>query len=80
LTDPPDRRVLGWWCSGFDSEDRALLCALVESTTMGGAKSAIRRSWPEAPSKNLEWRIESEREATWTPGERFPMLMRATRP
>lgn len=86
LTDPPDIAVKGWWCSGYDSEDRATLCALVDSYSLSAAKGAVRRSWPEAPSRRVEWRIESEREADWLPGDRFPLSpwmkrrLRATRP
>ena len=73
LTDPPDARVMGWWCSGQDAEDRALLCALVEGRTMQEAKLGVRASWPEAPSVRCSWRIEQEREDDWTPGDRFPL-------
>jgi len=73
LTDPPDAAVIGWWCSGYDSEDRATLCALVESHSLTAAKAAIRRSWPEAPSQKQTWRIEEERERGWLPGDRFPL-------
>lgn len=73
LTDPPDARVLGWWCSGFDSQDVALLCALVRAANIDEAKAAVRASWPEAPSKRQGWRIEAERAANWLPGDRFPL-------
>jgi hypothetical protein len=81
LTDPPDERVVGWWCSGYDSRDRATLCALVNATNLAEAKAAVRASWPEAPSKRAAWRIEDEHEPAWLPGDRFPlsdwMLQRA---
>lgn len=73
LTDPPDPAVLGWWCSGFDSDDRAILCALVQANTLDAAKGAVRRSWPEAPGKRQAWRIEDEKHPTWMPGDRFPL-------
>lgn len=73
ITDPPDPRVLGWWCSGSDSHDRALLCALVQASNLNEAKSAIRASWPEAPSRRQQWRIEDERLGDWLPGHRFPL-------
>lgn len=73
LTDPPDARVLGWWCSGYDSQDRATLCALVTGRTMQEAKQAVRVSWPEAPRARGHWRIEEERDSEWTPGDRFPL-------
>lgn len=73
LTDPPDERVIGWWCSGYDSNDRATLCALVSASNIGEAKAAIRVSWPEAPSKGQSWRIEDERPADWLPSDRFPL-------
>lgn len=73
LTDPPDARVLGWRCSGYDSVDRATLCALVQGLTLRHAKQGVRRSWPEAPSPRASWRIENEVEPTWLPGDRFPL-------
>ena len=65
LTDPPVTGVLGWWCSGYDSEDRAVLCALVAANTVGAAKSLVRQSWPEAPARRASWRIESEQAVNW---------------
>jgi hypothetical protein len=73
LTDPPDGAVKGWWCSGYDSKERATLCALVDAASLTAAKNAIRRSWPEAPSARQVWRIESERDKDWLPGDRFPL-------
>lgn len=74
LTDPPADGVLGWWCSGYDHQDRATLCALVEANTMAAAKTVVRRSWPEAPSKRQAWRIEDEYPNGWCElGDRFPL-------
>lgn len=73
LTDPPDVRVIGWWCSGYDANDTAILCALVTAANIGEAKAAILVSWPEAPSKRQAWRIEEERPSDWLPGDRFPL-------
>jgi hypothetical protein len=73
LTDPPDSRVIGWWCSGYDCHDTAILCALVCAANLGEAKSAVRVSWPEAPSRGQSWRIEDEHAPDWVPGDRFPM-------
>lgn len=73
LTDPPDAGVIGWWCSGYDGDDRALLCALVRALNLSAAKSCILRSWPEAPARRTEWRIEEERASDWLPSNRFPL-------
>jgi hypothetical protein len=74
LTDPPQPAgILGWWCSGYDADDVALLCALVEASNLKAAKAAVRQSWPEAPSKQQVWRIENEHDATFRPGDRFPV-------
>ncbi len=73
LTDPPEPGVLGWWCSGYDASNYATLCALVEASTIQGAKAIVRRSWPEAPPKAEAWRIEDERLPDWLPGDRFPI-------
>lgn len=60
LADPLDPRILGWWCSGYDSQDRAVLLSLVKGTNLGEAKGAVRAMWPEAPSKRQAWRIQEE--------------------
>lgn len=73
LTDPPDTRVIGWWCSGYDSNQRPRLCALVRAGDLDEAKRAIRISWPEAPTTRQAWRIEDQRPSDWLPGDRFPM-------
>lgn len=73
LTDPPEPRVIGWWCSGYTASDHATLCALVQAETMEYAKKAIRASWPEAPGVRGNWRIDDERPQGWLPGDRFPL-------
>lgn len=48
LTYPPNESVLGWWCTGYDSKDRATLCAWVCAETVEGARAAVSKDWPEA--------------------------------
>lgn len=73
LTDPPRAGIIGWWCSGYDSDNVAILCALVQANTLRSAKAIIRQSWPEAPLKNQVWRIEDDYPTDWLPGDRFPL-------
>lgn len=74
LTDPPVEGILGWWCSGYDTDNRPLLCALVSANTLISAKALIRQSWPEAPPKKASWRIEQEHPLDFVPGDRFPLM------
>lgn len=50
LTFPPNDAILGWWCTGFDSDDNAMLCALVASE----AWDAILKDWPEAKRRFVQ--------------------------
>lgn len=69
LTDPPHPQVLGWWCSGYDSTGQPIICACVEAVSEDDAKTYVGISWPEATS----WRFIEERDAAWTPNDRFPL-------
>lgn len=69
LKDPPNEAVLGWWCSGYDSDDNATLCAGVLATSDKVAKKNVRMDWPEA----REWRFCTVQEKGFTPGDRFPL-------
>lgn len=55
LTDPPNEAILGWWCTGFDSEDHAILCAAVIGKTEAAAKKLVAKDWPE--SRSASWRF-----------------------
>ena len=79
---PPNDQILGWWCSGYDSEDNAMLCACVvgEGETVGDqmrhATAAIEKEWPEATAAEQNengWRFFEQREANWQPNDRFPL-------
>lgn len=72
LTDPPNENVLGWWCSGYDSSDQAVLVALVQGENEHNAKTAIAADWPEQKPSN-GWRFFREVARDFTPGDRFPM-------
>ena len=69
ITDPPTKRILGWWCSGERADGTAVLCALVDAQTEGEAKRAVGVSWPD----DVEWRFFNECPADWLPGDRFPL-------
>lgn len=68
-TYPPNGAILGWWCSGYDVNDGAVLCALVAARSEASAKAAIVKDWPEAS----EWRFCEGRGSAWTPGDRFAL-------
>jgi hypothetical protein len=69
LTFPPNIRVLGWWCSGYDSDDVPQLCAIVDAPSQNDAFEAISKDWPEAE----RWRFCDEKPADWLPNNRFPL-------
>lgn len=66
---PPHEPVLGWWCSGYDSEDNATLCALIEAADEKAAEEVIKKEWPEW----TEWRFIEPRDHDFRPGNRFPL-------
>lgn len=69
LTDPPQPNVLGWWCSGYDADETAILCAVVVAASEGQAHAAIKVSWPEAE----RWRFCESCADDWRPRDRFPL-------
>lgn len=47
LTFPPNEGIIGWWCSGYDSDDNATLVALIEAESKESVEKAIKLDWPE---------------------------------
>ena len=74
---PPHHSILGWWCSGYDTEGHAILCACVEAKDAAAASSAIIHEWPEVKEliKSGEgWRFYNRNVSeAWRPGDRFPL-------
>lgn len=68
LTLPLPAAIRGWWCSGYDSDDNATLCALVKAESEDDAKALICQFW-----KPGYWRFCEERGDDWLPGDRFPL-------
>ena len=76
LNDPPNEAILGWWCSGYDPEDNATLCAAVDAPDASKACLAIFAEWPEAKNEMRAkgWRIYRHGLGDdWLPGDRFPL-------
>jgi hypothetical protein len=70
LSDPPkNQAVIGWWVSGYDSQDHACICALVTASSDTDAMSVVATDWPE--SKSAAWRFCHERTPPYIPGDRF---------
>jgi len=69
LSYPPNEKVLGWWCSGYDGEDRSILCATVAGSSETEVAEAIRADWPEFDG---EFRFIQETDSA-PPGDRFPL-------
>ena len=73
---PPNERILGWWCTGSDSKDRATLVAVVKASTEESARDFIFADWPEAEATTTSegWRFFNLIDKpNWRPGDRFPL-------
>jgi hypothetical protein len=69
LTFPPNEGVLGWWCSGYDRHDEAILCAVILAENEDEAFKIVEKDWPEIQ----EWRFIDQREDDFKPSDRFVM-------
>lgn len=52
LTYPPNESILGWWCTGYDSNENSTLVALVAAENEHEVGEAVAKDWPEWE----EWR------------------------
>ena len=68
VTYPPNEAILGWWCSGYDSQYNAILCALVQADSESLALSSVEQDWPEFDGN---WRYIRETDTLLT--DRFPL-------
>ena len=66
---PPHSPVLGWWCSGYDSDDNATLVALIEADDEKAAEEVIKKEWPEW----TDWRFIEPKDRHFRPSNRFPI-------
>lgn len=74
LQDPPQpENIKAWWCSGKDSRDCAILCAIVDAPDAGAAQGFIERAWDSSGQDVGDFRFIEEREQDWLPNDRFPI-------
>lgn len=79
ITDPPNRAVLAWWCSGEAGDGSySTLVAFIEAEDEAAARAAVLESWPpgpmgRAPGQEPVWRFCEERGFDYRPGDRFPV-------
>lgn len=76
LTFPPNAAILGYWCSGYDGDDYAVMCAAVDAEDATKACIAIFEDWPEAKDDMLAngWRLfQHDKDDDWRPSDRFPL-------
>lgn len=66
---PPNENILGWWCSGYDCEDNATLCAMVKAKDEDDVLNYIELDWPG--SKDAEIRF-CEQTSNLDLSDRFP--------
>lgn len=71
FTFPPKESILGWWCSGYDADEKAILCAVVEAKSVAAAWLAVHAEWPEAERSNA--RFCEVKSSDFVPGDRFPL-------
>ena len=57
ITYPPNNKILGWWCSGYN-QDGAILCAMILACSEETAKKCVLIDWPEA----INWRFCDRRD------------------
>lgn len=69
IVHPPNQNILGWWHSGYDSNNDATLCAMVKAKTADEAWSYIIGDWPGEKRK----RFEEKHPIGYRPGDRFPL-------
>lgn len=72
LSFPPNKDVLGWWCSGYSSDEHAILCAAVQAVDEDAAWEAIMKDWPDMG----EVRFCGSKDSEWLPSDRFPLRTR----
>lgn len=69
LTFPPNAAILGWWCSGYDTDDHSILCGLVEAKNEAAARKAVLRDWP-----GISWRFVEPKDTNHIiQSDRFPL-------
>lgn len=73
MTWPPPDWMLGFWCSGFNSDDQATLVVWLKAESEEAAKKQLASpsQWPEFPGTEL--RFIEERVQSWRPSDRFPI-------
>ena len=65
---PPNKGILGWWCTG-EYDGGSTLCAWVLATDEEFAKNLVKIDWPEV----VKWRFIEEREKV-THCDRFQLV------
>lgn len=71
ITYPPNDAICGWWVSGYDSEDQAIICAVVEAAKEIEVRRVLITDWPEVAGVE-SLRFCEEKPLKWQPGDRFP--------
>lgn len=79
LNFPPNKKIKGYWCSGYSgvfNEDGSPLyytmCALVEASSVKSATNALLKDWPECTHD--DWRFFDEKDVNWIPSDRFKLI------
>ena len=66
LTSPPNKAILGWWCTGTDGNGKAIICAFVE--VFGGkedVEKSIKIGWP--CDSERQWRFCDQVSSSFVP-------------
>ena len=67
---PVDKRILGYWESGFN-DTHMMVCALVEAKTEKEVRTLLAVHWPEYATATE--RFFQEKPSNFKPNNRFPM-------
>ena len=70
LNFPPDDKIIGWWATGYSSNNMTTLCAFVVADNYEDAANAVLKDWPEATQNS--WRSFETKDPEFVPNDRFP--------
>ena len=70
MSFPPGKGILGWWLTGKDSQDRAILCALVEAKDEQDAWHQVWLDWPDMGDRRFATEQDKDYQVI---SDRFPL-------
>lgn len=72
LVYPPQKGIIGWWCSGTRlSDGSSTLVALVEVENEDNIPELLKPHWKD--EERSDFRFVEEVDMDWKPNNRFPL-------